>query len=169
MLRTLNALAIVISPAAAAADRTADELAILRVPTLIERAVDAKDWDEARRHFTDEITVDFTSLAGGEPATIPADALIEGWSANLGPQKASHHMRGHGLVTFTGADAATVQSSGYAWNRMEGNGDPLWEVWGDYTHELIRTEGGWKVKAMTFDAVHQRGNEWVRDTPSPAK
>ena len=160
-------LGFLITPATAA-NPLADELAIQRVPTEIEVAVDAKDWARARSFFADEIRVDFSSLGGGPAATIAADDLIAAWAANLGPRKQSHHQRGHGLVTLQG-DQATIYSQGYAWNRMEGNGDPLWEVWGNYTHELARMPEGWKVTAMTFEMTHQRGNPWVRDTPSPTE
>jgi hypothetical protein len=51
---------------------------------------------------------------------------------------------------------------------MEGNGDPLWEVWGHYVHELRRTAAGWRVTAFTFVKTNERGNEWVKTTPSPA-
>jgi hypothetical protein len=145
-----------------------DELAIQRVPTEIEIAVDRKDWAKARAHFADTVRVDFTSLAGGQPDTIKSDDLIKSWSANLGPKKQSHHQRGHGLVTING-DKATIYSQGYAWNRMEGNGDPLWEVWGNYTHDLIRTPAGWKVTSFTFEKTYERGNMWVKTTPSPAQ
>ncbi|MEL6318060.1 MAG: nuclear transport factor 2 family protein, partial [Pseudomonadota bacterium] len=93
--------------------------------------------------------------------------LVGGWSANLGPKKTSYHQRGYVHVTVAGDEAVAV-SNGYAWNRMEGNGDPLWEVWGRYEHTLTRTGAGWKVDGMTFEATHERGNMWVRDTPSPA-
>jgi len=149
-----------------AATRQVDELAIQRVPTEIEIAVDRKDWTTARSYFADDVTVDFSTLSGQPPATIKSDALIAAWSGNLGPKKESHHQRGHGLVTIEG-DTATIYSQGYAWNKMEGNGDPLWEVWGNYTHKLARTDDGWKVTSMTFEMTHQRGNFWVRDTPSP--
>ena len=49
----------------------------------------------------------------------------------------------------------------------KGNGDPLWEVWGNYTHELQRTSAGWKVTAFTFVKTNERGNMWVKTTPSP--
>jgi hypothetical protein len=147
------------------AQRLADELAVIRVTNEIDVAVDQKDWSKARSYFADELRADFTSLAGGQPATIKADDLITGWRTNLGPKKTSLHLRGNHLVTLNG-DRATVYSHAYAWNRMEGNGDPLWEVWGHYTHELQRTPAGWKVTAFTFVKTNERGNMWVKTTPS---
>lgn len=153
--------------APAAGERIADELELMRVPTEIEIAVDRKDWARARSFFADQVRVDFTSLVGGQPATIPSDALMQGWSANLRGDKASLHIRGHALVTVSG-DRATVHSNGYAWNRKpgapDGSGD-LWEVWGNYTHELQRTPQGWRVVGFTFTMTHERGSMWVRNTP----
>ena len=150
---------------AAPSDHLADELAIQRVVTEIDVAVDQKDWTRARTFFTNQVQVDFSSLTGLAPAMISAEDLIGGWTANLGPNKQSYHQRGFGLVTLDG-DRATFYSNGYAWNRMEGNGDPLWEVWGNYTYELVRRSEGWKVASMTFAMTHERGNMWVKTTPS---
>ncbi|MCV3273347.1 nuclear transport factor 2 family protein [Roseobacter sinensis] len=144
---------------------------MIRIADAIDAAVDAKDWALARSFFTDEIRIDFTSLAGGAPATIPADALIDGWSANLTAEKASFHLRGNHRITFESEDAATMVSHGYAWNRMdrgalpENGGDALWEVWGTYEHSFTRTEDGWRVDAMSFFATAERGNSFVRNTP----
>ncbi|MEL6316505.1 MAG: nuclear transport factor 2 family protein [Pseudomonadota bacterium] len=148
-----------------------DRAEMIRIADAIDAAVDAKDWPLARSFFADEIRVDFTSLTGGAPATIPADALIAGWRANLTAEKTSFHLRGNHRVTFTGADAAALASHGYAWNRMErgarpeNGGDPLWEVWGTYEHGFARTEDGWRVTAMSFVATAERGNAFVRNTP----
>jgi hypothetical protein len=115
--------------------------------------------------------VDFTSLAGGEPATIPAQGLIDGWSANLTAEKPSFHMRSNHRVTFLDADSAIMRSHGYAWNRLErgaeaaNGGDPMWEVWGEYVHGFTLTDAGWKVDAMSLVVSAQRGNDFVRDTP----
>jgi ketosteroid isomerase-like protein len=147
------------------AQRLADEHDLLRIPAEIEMAVDRKDWTTARAMFADQVRVDFTSLVGGAPATIPADALIAGWSANLKGNKDSLHIRGRDLVTRDG-DTATVRSNGYAWNRMPGGPDgDLWEVWGTYTHVLTRTPQGWKVTGFTFAMTHERGSMWVKQTP----
>ncbi|MGL4488480.1 MAG: nuclear transport factor 2 family protein [Rhizobiaceae bacterium] len=144
-----------------------DEAELRRIATEIEMAVDRKDWKTARSFFTDTIRVDFTSLVGGEPATIPADGLIQGWSGNLKGNKESLHMRGDVFITIN-ADTAAVVSNGYAYNKMpgapDGSGD-IWEVWGQYTHKMIRTSSGWKVNDFTFFKTHERGSTWVKQTP----
>jgi ketosteroid isomerase-like protein len=145
--------------------RLADEIAAARVATEIEIAIDRKDWAKARSFFADQVRIDFTSLVGGEPATVPADGLIAGWSGNLKGNKESLHIRGDALVTIKG-DTALVNSNGYAWNRMLGGTDgDLWEVWGTYTHTLARTATGWKVTGFTFVKTHERGSMWVKATP----
>ena len=162
------ALSLATGPAPAdpaALTRLLDERAIIQAADSIDRAVDAKDWPAARTHLADSVAVDFTSLIGGAPAVIQADALIQGWAANLGPRKTSLHLRTNHQATITG-DAAVLISHGYAWNRMEGNGDPLWEVWGVYEHRLQRSAAEWKVTGFTFRMTHERGNLWVKTTPS---
>ena len=153
------------------AETVVDHAEMVRIADAIDAAVDAKDWALARSFFTDEIRVDFTSLIGGKPATIPADALIEGWSANLTAEKTSFHLGGNHRITFDGEDAATMVSHGYAWNRMdrgalpENGGEALWEVWGTYEHGFTHTEDGWQVDAMSFFATAERGSAFVRNTP----
>lgn len=181
-LTTLTIVATIITGAAYAAETRLDGTAITaenlvdqaemtRIADAIDAGVDAKDWDITRSYFTDTIDVDFTSLVGGEPATIAADGLIAGWSSNLTETKESFHLRGNHRITFHDADNATMLSHGYAWNRMEAGaldengGDPLWEVWGTYQHGFTRTNEGWKVNSMTFTATAERGNSFVRNTP----
>jgi ketosteroid isomerase-like protein len=139
-----------------------DETTIRRVVDEIDNACDAKDWELCRSFFADEVEVDFTSLAGGEPARIPADDLIGAWHKNLFAEKKTYHQRGNHRVEITG-DKATVFSKAYAFNLLEsGEVTGFWEVWGNYTHLLTRTAQGWKCSAMKLEVVHQRGDERVR-------
>jgi hypothetical protein len=141
-----------------------DEAAIRSIVDGISRTVDAKDWQACRDFFLEQITVDFTSLAGGSPADMKADDLVfNGWAVNLYADKISHHMHTGHLISISG-DRATCFSKGQAWNRLNrGLGSDLWEVWGDYIHTFQRAEAGWKCSGLTFKAVHARGNEKVRD------
>ena len=153
------------------AETLVDRAELTRLVDTLDAAVDAKDWTRARALFTDEVAVDFTSLVGGEPATIPAEGLIGGWSGNLTAEKTSFHLRGNHQIAFTGPDSAVMESHGYAWNRMdrggleENGGNPLWEVWGTYEHSFVRGEGGWRIDGMRFTVTAERGNSFVRDTP----
>ena len=181
-------------PTASDHHRAEDIAAIQQVAVAIDHAVDEKRWADIPRFFAKEITVDVTSLAGGSPAVVTPEQLADGWAANLGTgfgqsAKTSFHQRGPGIVRIKG-NKATLISKGYSWNRMEDTrpegGEPLWEVWGTYTYDLRRrarpragdatagTDGApgrkrspWVVTAMTLDVAAQRGNDWVRDTPSP--
>jgi hypothetical protein len=159
---------------AVTATTAVDHAEMVRIADAIDAAVDAKDWPLARSMFADTITVDFTSLVGGEPATIPADGLIAGWSGNLTAEKASFHLRGNHRITMMGPDAAVMLSHGYAWNRMErgalpeNGGEAMWEVWGTYEHAFVREEGAWKVSGMVFTMTAERGSAFVRNTPGVA-
>lgn len=140
-----------------------DRMAILDIVDGIDLAVDAKDWETCRAHFTDEIYADFTALAGGSPGRIPAADLVGGWRTNLYADKRSHHMRTNHRVTVDG-DRAEVFSKGQALNILARDlGDGLWQVWGDYVHTLERTPAGWRCSGMTFVVTYASGNELVRD------
>jgi ketosteroid isomerase-like protein len=143
--------------------RLLDEAEIRRVVDEIDSAVDAKDWAACRYFFTDEVDVDFTSLAGGEPARLKADDLIAAWRTNLFDEKKSFHLRGNHRIEIDG-NRAEVFSKGYAFNLLEtGEAAGLWEVWGEYTHVLEKTEAGWRVCAMILKVTHKRGDDRVRE------
>jgi hypothetical protein len=140
-----------------------DRAEVIRVVDEIDNTVDAKDWMACRGYFLDVIYVDFTSLAGGAPGRVAADALVGAWSTNLHSDKSSFHMRSNHQVTVE-RDRAEVTSKGYALNILRRNtGSDLWEVWGIYTHTLERTAQGWKCSGMTLAITHARGNEKVRE------
>jgi len=140
----------------------ADESEIRRVVDEIDNLCDEKNWKKLRSLFTDEIDMDFTSLAGGKPAKIKADDLVGAWKTNLFAEKKTFHQRGNHRIEING-DEAEVFSKAYAFNLLEkGKVKGLWEVWGNYTHSLTRTEDGWKCSGMTLEVIHQRGDEKVR-------
>lgn len=148
--------------------KLADEAEIRRLVDKIDNLCDAKDWETLRDCFTDEVDADFTSLAGGEPARVSADDLIEDWKTNLFAEKKSFHQRGNHLIEIEG-DRAEVFSKAYAFNLLEsGEVTRLWEFWGNYTHMFVKTGTGWKCRAMRLDVIHQRGDERVR-TYQPEK
>jgi hypothetical protein len=128
----------------------------------IDNAVDRKDWARCRSYFSNEIYVDFTSLAGGEPGRMPADDLIEAWRSNLPSEKPTLHLRTNHEYRIDG-DSAEVESKAHATNLLRRElGEDWWDVFGWYTHTLSRDGSGWTCTGMTFAALHGRGNELVR-------
>lgn len=98
-------------PTAIAAD---DFAAIRHVVDRIDDTVDRKDWDSCRALFADELQVDFTSLAGGEPGPLAADDLIGAWRSNLHAAKPSFHMRTNHRVEIDGGTATCVSKGARA-------------------------------------------------------
>ena len=118
----------------------------------------------------DVLEIDFTSLTGGEPASLPAEALINAWRENLHRGKPSFHLRTHFRICVDG-DTASCVSHGYALNvlRRDGDDGDLWEAWGWYTHALQRFTDGWRCTGMKIDVLHTRGNgEAVQTSPLDA-
>ncbi len=145
-----------------------ERAAIQDVVDGIDAAVDAKDWTTCRSYFVDTIDVDFSALDGGAPARLPADDLITLWSTNLFAGKGTMHLRGNHQFHVDG-DTATVTSNAYAINSLHREvGSDLWEVWGTYTHRLIRTATGWHCTGMGLTVTAARGNETVRTWQPPS-
>ncbi len=157
-LRPLAAAAFGLSLAAttASGQDLEDRRAVIAVADTLDTAVDAKDWETAQSLFAEAIRV---KLPGQDEVEMPSAELVGTWARFLHEDKISFHLRGNHLVRFEGADAATVISKGYAWNLVEGlEGGELWEVWGDYSYDLVRTQEGWVLTRFAFAPLHQRGN-----------
>ena len=125
---------------------------------------DAKAWRELRELFIDgPLDVDVTSLAGGAPVKVTADALIAGFARGLHASKTSHHMATNYRTTVDG-EHATVTAQGYAWNRVATMpaGEDLWETWGHYELTCQRAEGRWLLASFKYFSKHTRGPDAVR-------
>ncbi|HZO68306.1 MAG: nuclear transport factor 2 family protein [Kribbellaceae bacterium] len=135
-----------------------DRAVIADAVTAIFESVDDKAWDECLELFDTELVADFSSLNGGEPATITREQLVAGWRAGLHDEKESLHLVGAQRIALDG-DQATATFKGYAYNALD---ERVWEVWGAYMLGFRRTEEGWKCAAITFDAWRTAGDDAVR-------
>ena len=94
-----------------------DRAEIVRIVDEIDNTVDAKDWTACRSYFTDEIYADFTSLAGGSPANMPADDLVEAWATNLYAHRLSAgQTHGLGLTPSLRTMGLRCSSSDHRWS-----------------------------------------------------
>lgn len=82
-------------------------------------SVDRLDWRGARETFADELTVDYTSLSGGEVERLPADDLLSRWRELLPGFDATQHLLGPVRVT-AGADEARVDAHVRGYHHLAG-------------------------------------------------
>jgi SnoaL-like domain len=87
-------------------------------------AVDDRDWAAVRAGLADEVDTDYTSLFGGEPERVPADALVEQWRGFLPRFDGTQHLLGPIVIT---GDVAECNVRGY--HRHDGG---TWMVAGRY-------------------------------------
>jgi hypothetical protein len=140
-----------------------DRTEIIELVDAIFDTVDAKNWDATQALFESTVTVDFTSLNGGEPATVSGADLVDGWRQGLHAGKKSFHFVGHYRITGDDDDTATVAVKGYAYNVLDAEfGGGMWEVWGAYEFPVRRTPSGWRAAGISFFAWHTRGDDAVR-------
>ena len=157
MKMTLVAMACGLSaaPAAAGAISLEDRTAIVDVITDIAAGADRHQWERVRGAFADTVTLDYTSLWGGEPATQPADEVIAQWSGFLpGFDQTLHLVTNHAVIE-SGGDGAIAEADFQAAHRI---GVEMWVLMGHYRYELEKVAGDWKVSAMTMDWTHETGD-----------
>lgn len=136
----------------------ADQLAIVATVNEIGLAADMRDWSRLREQFADEVLVDYTSLAGGQPTRLKADDLIASWQAFLPGFTVTQHMVASHRVSING-ERANVLSQFIATHRLAGaTGGELWTLGGQYRHSLRKIGELWKVDAITMTWAWQTGN-----------
>lgn len=161
MKRTLAALATVqalATPALAASDLPPagdpTEAQIRTLVSSIPLAVDRAAYDLAEAAFAPEVIIDYTSLWGGEPATMTPAALMEAWRGIVPGFDATWHELGPVTVTVDGNSAqAHAFVDGRHWI-----GDQLWRPVGIYRWDLQRTDDEWRVTRMEFDMTEELGD-----------
>ena len=120
---------------------------------------DQRDWETLISLFIEEIHLDYTSLAGGDPARIEARKLVEEqWAPALGALDATQHFVGPSTIILDG-DRTTARAYFQAQHVLSGaTGGDKWTLGGRYDFVLVRTSDGWKISGVTMTAVWEDGN-----------
>ena len=134
------------------------EIAARNLVARLPHAVDLRRWADARALFADEVTVDYTSLFGGDVQRLGADALIASWERQLTPLDATQHLTGAIVVRLEGAHAvAECHVRAEHIRRGAPDGDQ-WVVAGQWAIEMIEQPDGWRISAITLRTLYQNGN-----------
>ena len=128
-------------------------------------ATDARDWTGVRACLTDTVHFDMTSIAGGEPADLPAEQIVAGWRTGLAPIESVHHQAGNFRVTVRG-DEADAFCYGIALHyRRTASGRNTRTFVGSYDFKLVNDRDDvWRISAFRFNLKFLDGNlELERD------
>jgi hypothetical protein len=117
-------------------------------------AVDDRDWRAVRAGLTDEVHADYSSLSGGGPEQLAADALIARWQGLLPGFDGTQHLLGPPAITVAGDDA-TVDVNVRGYHHLDGS---TWLVAGRYTLTLRREAGAWRVAGIVLRTTYQEGD-----------
>ena len=136
-----------------------DRLDIAEVVNRLAVTADTHDWPGLRQCFTDEVFADYTSLAGGQPSTVKADALVDAWKVVPGGFKRTQHLIGNHIITVENKRATCVayfQATHFLPSDTGGN---TWTLGGRYDDELVRTAQGWKISRIKMTVLWAEGNQ----------
>ena len=135
-------------------DFLGDRLAITDVINSMGTLADLGQYDRLQQLFTDEVTVDYTSLFPGEVQNISSEQLMSQWQSVLPGFDATQHMITNHQITID-SDEAKAIAYVRATHKL---GDEMWVVGGYYVDELVRTDEGWKLKAIQYNALYEKGD-----------
>jgi 3-phenylpropionate/cinnamic acid dioxygenase small subunit len=135
-----------------------DRLDVIDACTRMAWFADQRDWDRLADVFADEVTLDYTSLNGGEPATLTPAQIVDAWREALGAYDATQHIIGNHLVTVDGDAAACTASFQATHYKKVDFGSPLWRLGGTYRFTLVRGGNGWRITSVVMTATWGEGN-----------
>ena len=108
--------------------------------------------------FTDPLTIDFESVVGMPPATVPLADYVEVTRASFAGFAATHHaITGH-VVDIDGDSArihAHVRAEHWLPDELANGGPNRWLVVGFYDNEAVRTADGWRFNRVKLTSAHQ--------------
>jgi hypothetical protein len=121
-------------------------------------ATDHKDWPRVESCLADPVTLDMTSLAGGEPTRMKPKEVSASWREGLEAIDHVHHQLGNFTVRIHG-DQAEVFCYGVAYHHRDIAGpDNLRTFVGSYDIHLHRTMGAWLIDLFRFNSRFVTGN-----------
>ncbi|WP_413303944.1 nuclear transport factor 2 family protein [Bacillus sp. 1P10SD] len=121
---------------------------------------DHHEWVNLKNLFTDEITIDYTSLAGGDPAKLDAESLVKHWEPALSKYKMTQHVITNHIIELQEESAATCKAYFQAFHEHPNKyGDHKWTLGGEYHFSLLKVNGVWKIAGITMTAKWGSGNQ----------
>jgi hypothetical protein len=149
-----------------------DRAAALEMLDAIFVGVDCRDWVRVQSAFAEQVLLDY-----GEPETLSPVQIVARWKPLLESLDRTQHTISHQFVSTRGDMArcgSTFRAIHFLKDAPRGN---TWTLEGRYEHELARSQGLWRVRAMKMIPGASLGNAAIfedaravqRRTPSRAR
>ena len=120
---------------------------------------DRRDWDGLSAVLGDRIAIDYTSLAGGEPAQPSRDELLKAWRQQLGGFERTQHLLGSFLSEIVSPSEVRMQFYAIATHVLHaGHGDSTWTVAGHYD-AILKYATTWQLASLTLHLDWASGNQ----------
>jgi hypothetical protein len=121
-------------------------------------SVDNKDWEKVKIILSDTVLLDYSSMAGGEPAYLSSIQIIDSWKGILPGFDKTHHQLGNYLVEMSPLSVKVFcygTATHYLSNESNNN---IWTVVGSYDLELKSMSNSWRIVKMKFNLKYIDGN-----------
>jgi hypothetical protein len=115
--------------------------------------------------LAEKVTLDYTSLFGGEPTTSTPERIIADWRAGLGHLQATQHMIGNQIAEVYGDEAVLTAHFQATHLLPNAHGGPTWTLGGRYRFDLTRSTSGWRIAGVVMTAVWADGNQQIMTPP----
>ena len=136
----------------------AERAAITEVITALFVRTDERNWPGVLLCFAPRVRFDMTSVTGGEPAEIAAEAIVAAWDRGLRPLQALHHQIGNLYIDLHG-DRALASCYGVAYHYLPTrSGRNTRTFVGSYDFELVKQRDRWRITLFRFNLKFLDGN-----------
>ncbi|MEU4330118.1 nuclear transport factor 2 family protein [Nonomuraea dietziae] len=127
-----------------------DRFDVIDTCTRMAWHADQREWDQLAQVFAEKVTLDYTSLTGGEPVTLTPAPIIEGWAAALSCYATTRHLLG----TMDVDDAVCPASFQATHCKADAS---LWTLGGSYHFDLVRAGDGRPITTVVMTTAWSDG------------
>ncbi|MBM7074323.1 nuclear transport factor 2 family protein [Shewanella sp. 202IG2-18] len=148
----------VLSMSALANQESKDEHQITSTIESFSALADQNAFEYLGRLFAPKVTVDYTSLFGGEASSVDRKTLMQQWAALLPGFDVTHHSISHVKVHIAG-DKAMATADITASHFLGDKG--FWQISSSYDFHLIRHDNYWQINFLKINAGQEKGSRDV--------
>jgi SnoaL-like domain len=138
-----------------------DRAAVIDTIVAVANAFDAKDWQKLRSHLADEIDIDYSEFRGEPPRRVTAEEYIQQRVENLAGLRTLHVSTNHEVTIKSDAAKCKSVYRIYRLDPTRESGQNRLDTGGNYFHDLIQTDGLWRITGIRQTVLIVSGNTQV--------